>query len=101
MIQALDHGMRRILDRPIRTLVNPAALGVDSGFAIGIDHDFQAKLREAFREMGYKQFGSAVVGRRDGNERWRNEGDFQFTGPCSSFETGVTSTQRLKGIKNG
>jgi hypothetical protein len=51
---------------------------VDSGFPVGIDHDLQAKLKETFRKMSHKQFGSTVICRRYGDERRRNESDFQF-----------------------
>ena len=81
MIQTLNERMRSVLDRPIRAVVDPAALCVDGRFTIGVDDDLQASLTETFRKMSHKQFSSTVICRRDGNERWRNEGDFQFTIP--------------------
>ena len=87
MVQTLNEGMRRIFNRPIRALVDPTALGIDCGFSIGINHDFQTKLRETFREMGDKQFCSAVVRRRYGNKRRSDEGDFQFTSLVTLIRT--------------
>ena len=53
----------------------------DGRFAVGIDDDLQTKLREPFRKMGYKQFSSTVIHRRYGDERRRNESDFQIHEP--------------------
>src|SRR5438270_8631991 len=79
MIQRLNERMRRTLDRPIRVVINPAALCLDGRFAVGIDDDLKAKLRETFRKMCYKQFRSTVIRRRYGDERRRNESDLQFS----------------------
>ena len=59
---------------------------MDSRFAVGIDDDLNAKLRETFRKMGYKQFCSTVIGRRYGDERRRNESDFQFFNSPSVYQ---------------
>src|SRR6266513_2772611 len=77
MIQRLNKRLRSIFDRPIRVVIDPAALCLDGRFAVGIDDDLKAKLTEAFRKMCYKQFCSTVIRRRYGDEGRRNEGDFQ------------------------
>src|SRR5437764_11899478 len=61
MIQRLNQRMRRVLNRPIRAIVDPTPLCVDGGFPVCIEDDFHAKLRETFREMSHKQFSSTVV----------------------------------------
>src|SRR4051794_18135996 len=78
MIQRLNERLRRIFDRPIRVVIDPAALCADSRFAVGIYDDLDAKMRETFRKMGHKQFSSTVIRRRYGDERRRDETDFQF-----------------------
>src|SRR5438445_13690976 len=78
MIQRLNKRLRSVFNRPIRVVIYPAALSSDGRFAVGIDNDLKAKLTEAFRKMCYKQLCSTVIRRGYGDERRRNESDFQF-----------------------
>jgi hypothetical protein len=59
-------------------VIDPAAICVDGRFAVGVDDDLNAKLRETLCKMGHKQFSSTVIRRRYGDERRRNESDLQF-----------------------
>ena len=81
VIQVLEKSVFGILDRPIRALINPAALRLHRRFLVGVNDDFDSELLETLREVGHEQFGSTVVCRRDRDERWRNEADSQLRPP--------------------
>src|ERR1700746_1383819 len=71
--------------------VYPAALNIDGGFPVGINHHFNAFLLESFGEMANKEFCSSVFLGRHGNKRWRNNSNFH------SLQLLLKSTPRLSG----
>jgi hypothetical protein len=81
VVQFSDPGMLGHFDGPLRVLINPTMFGLDRGFAIGVHHDINTSFLEAFGKMGYKQFGSAVIRRRDGNKGCYDERDVQLNAP--------------------
>jgi|SRR5580704_453906 hypothetical protein len=79
VVQFSSPSMLGYLDGPLRVLINPAMLHLDRRFAIGVHHDVDTCFLEAFSKMGYEQFGSTIVSRRDGNEWGYDKCDVQLT----------------------
>jgi hypothetical protein len=75
----------------LRMFVYPAALNIDGGFPVCINHHFNAFRLESFGEMTDKEFCSSVVLGRYGNKRWRNHSDFHL------LQLLVKSMPRLSG----
>jgi hypothetical protein len=72
MVQIADPGVLRILDWPIRVLINPAELRPHGRLTIGVHHDVNACLLEAFGKVTHEQLGSPVIYWRDCDERRRD-----------------------------